>query len=112
MIKTIILIAVLTLLSQWEVKLRMKREGASKEYTVLQHVVDFTVMMQWGAILSAITDHDYPFSTTIPFSVLAIIAGIYSLYYGCVKGLPGEKTKILMILVIVILANLKCLVFN
>ena len=49
MIKTIILIAVLTLLSQWEVKLRMKREGASKEYTVLQHVVDFTVMMQWGA---------------------------------------------------------------
>lgn len=53
MIKTIILIAVLTLLSQWEVKLRMKREGASKEYTVLQHVVDFTVMMQWGAILSA-----------------------------------------------------------
>ncbi len=52
MIKTIILIAVLTLLSQWEVKLRMKREDASKEYTVLQHVVDFTVMMQWGAILS------------------------------------------------------------
>ena len=49
MIKTIILIAVLTLLSQWEVKLRMKREGASKEYTVLQHVVDFTVMMQWGS---------------------------------------------------------------
>ena len=46
MIKTIILIAVLTLLSQWEVKLRMKREGASKEYTVLQHVVDFTLMMQ------------------------------------------------------------------
>ena len=107
MIKTIILIAVLTLLSQWEVKLRMKREGASKEYTVLQHVVDFTVMMQWGAILSAITDHDYPFSTTIP-----IIAGIYSLYYGRVKGLPDEKTKILMIMVVVILANLKCLVFD
>ena len=106
MIKTIILIAVLTLLSQWEVKLRMKREGASKEYTVLQHVVDFTVMMQWGVILSAITDHDYP------FSVLAIIAGIYSLYYGRVKGLPGEKTKILIIFVVVILANLKCLVFD
>ena len=35
MIKTIILIAVLTLLSQWEVKQRMKRKGASKEYTVL-----------------------------------------------------------------------------
>ena len=112
MIKTITLIAVLTLLSQWEVKQRMKREDASKEYTVLQHVVDFTVMMQWGVILSAITDHDYTFSTTIPFSVLAIIAGIYSLYYGCVKGLPGEKTKILMIMVVVILANLKCLVFD
>ena len=69
-------------------------------------------MMQWGVILSAITDHDYTFSTTIPFSVLAIIAGIYSLYYGCVKGLPGEKTKILMIMVVVILANLKCLVFD
>ena len=112
MIKTIILIAVFTLLSQWEVKLRMKREDASKEYTVLQHVVDFTVMMQWGVILSAITDHDYPFSTTIPFSCLAFIAGIYSLYYGRVKGLPGEKTKILMVLVVVILANLKCLVFD
>lgn len=112
MIKTIILIAVLTLLSQWEVKQRMKRESASEEYTVLQHVVGFTVMMQWGAILSAITDHDYPFSTTILFSLLAIIAGIYSLYYGRVKGLQGEKTNILMILVVVILANLKCLVFD
>ena len=49
MIKTIILIAVLTLLSQWEVKLRMKREGVSKEYTVLQHVVDFTVMDAVGS---------------------------------------------------------------
>lgn len=55
MIKTIILIAVLTLLSQWEVKLRMKREGASKEYTVLQHVVDFTVMMQWGGSFSPLS---------------------------------------------------------
>lgn len=102
---TVLLLAILAGLDQWELKRRLRKGNVDAQTICMRSMESLTAMLMWSTFIMIIISHGLSLLSTI-FTAATFITAIWTLYYDNKSGQRQQAWKISRIIIVTMLANI------